>query len=148
MDGAALYDELDTITGTLSDIMLHTTFHQTSETLFSGREIYIAQIYFTDAWQGSLRIITTDTLARTLAERIFSDPAYPVTSFEMSEALREIVNITGGNLKNFLPEGTKLSLPNLNIVSEIPLIHSIITTLHYEAECEPYRIDLIHGHTA
>jgi hypothetical protein len=147
MDAAALYDELHTITGTLSGIMLHTTFHQTSDTVFTGKEIYIAQVQFSDAWQGTLRVITTDILARILAERIFSDPAYPVTSFEMSEALKEIANITGGNLKNFLPEGTKLSLPKLDIVAAVPAMHAIITTLHYEAEGEPYRIDLLHGHS-
>jgi hypothetical protein len=147
MDAAALYDELHTITETLSGIMLHTSFHETSETSFASKEIYIAQVFFTDAWQGSLRIITTDTLARILAERIFSDPAYPVTSFEMSEALREIANITGGNLKNFLPECTKLSLPKFDVVAEIPALHTIITTLHFEAEGEPYRIDLLRGNT-
>jgi hypothetical protein len=147
MEGV-LYQELNTITVTLSNRILHTTFHQTSETSFSNKELYIAQIFFTEAWHGSLRIITTDKLARTLAKHIFNDPSYPVTSFEISDTLREIVNITGGNLKNFLPEGTRLSLPMLNIAPEIPFIHGIITTLHYEVECEPYRIDLIHGHAA
>jgi hypothetical protein len=64
------------------------------------------------AWRGSVAVHCPAELAGAAAEIIFGvDPAAPPTATEMRDALLELTNMIGGNLKALLPETCELSLP-------------------------------------
>lgn len=63
------------------------------------------------AWNGSLSICCSPDLAREAAEVFFGRPAAGLSEGEALDALGELANMTGGNLKAVLPGPCRLSTP-------------------------------------
>ncbi|MBS2012975.1 MAG: chemotaxis protein CheX [Deltaproteobacteria bacterium] len=64
------------------------------------------------AWEGTVAISFPSGLARRLATAL-DEGAEPPSETEVSDALCEIVNMVGGNLKAMLPAPSSLSPPRL-----------------------------------
>jgi chemotaxis protein CheX len=70
------------------------------------------------AWHGSVVVHCPRELAAAAAAIIFSiDDGTTATPVEMQDALLELTNMIGGNMKALLPEPCELSLP---VVSAAP----------------------------
>jgi hypothetical protein len=65
------------------------------------------------AWDGEVRLHCSPLLARLIAAAIFQVEADKVGSYEILDALSELIHIIGGNLKALLPQPVILSLPSL-----------------------------------
>ncbi|MCL6503153.1 MAG: chemotaxis protein CheX [Pirellulales bacterium] len=70
-----------------------------------------ASVQVTGAWQGALVLECAPPLARCIAARLFNIDENEATPADMRDALGEIANIVGGNLKARLPGPSALSLP-------------------------------------
>ena len=68
-------------------------------------------IFITGAWSGSVTLTASDSLTRQIADTIFAGSPDPLTDEDMIDAMQELVNILGGNLKTRLPEPNALSIP-------------------------------------
>jgi chemotaxis protein CheX len=68
-------------------------------------------VQITGAWEGAITLSCADGLARRAAALMFSIDLDDVTTEHVHDALGELANITGGNLKAFFPEPCYLSLP-------------------------------------
>ncbi len=69
-------------------------------------------VHISGAWDGSVLVQLPRPLALQLAGTMFaSDPA-AVTPEELRDAMGEIANMIGGNLKAVLPAPSRLSLPS------------------------------------
>lgn len=65
------------------------------------------------AWEGKVDVRCSEALARRAAAAMFGMAPEDVTEAEIADALGEIANMAGGNLKALLPSGSKLSLPHV-----------------------------------
>ena len=71
-----------------------------------------AQVHITDAWRGVVVLHATERLGVIVARRLFAAEA--VTADDIQDAMGELANITGGNIKGLLPGGElRLSLPSV-----------------------------------
>lgn len=70
-------------------------------------------VHITGGWSGALTIGCPVALARKAAAVMFGMEIPQVGDSEMQDALGELANIAGGNVKSLLPAGCSLSLPTV-----------------------------------
>ena len=69
-------------------------------------------VTITGAWRGAVAISCSAAMASQAAVVMFGhDDASTVTAADQQDALGELVNMLGGNIKALLPEPCQLSLP-------------------------------------
>lgn len=72
-----------------------------------------AAVFYAGAWQGAIMIECTREEACAFAARLMRVDRPAVNDDDAHDALGEVVNIIGGNLKSVLPRGVGLSLPSV-----------------------------------
>jgi len=82
-----------------------------SESLATGALTVCVKI--TGAWDGEVRLHCSPQLAQLIAAAIFEVETVNVGTYEILDALSELIHIVGGNLKALLPQPVILSLPTL-----------------------------------
>ena len=70
-----------------------------------------ATVQISGSWNGSVILSCSAPLARKAAAAMFELAEDDLDDGEVADALGELVNIIGGNLKCLLPEPSQLSLP-------------------------------------
>jgi len=83
----------------------------TEEAASGGAHMVTASICFKGGWSGLLAATCSAALARTIAARMFHIAAEDSSPEDMHDAVAEVVNIVGGNIKAVLPTPCRLSLP-------------------------------------
>jgi chemotaxis protein CheX len=68
-------------------------------------------IQITGAWQGAIKLECSEGLARRLGAILFGTDPCEITSDQVNDALGELTNIIGGDVKSLLPEPNQLSMP-------------------------------------
>jgi chemotaxis protein CheX len=68
-------------------------------------------IQITGAWQGAVTVECSGGLARRVAAIMFDSDVCDITDDQINDALGELTNIVGGNIKALLPEPSHLSMP-------------------------------------
>lgn len=81
----------------------------------NSKKSITANIQISGQWQGVIALIMEHDLAEQLAIKMFSIEKEQVTNDEINDALSEMINIIGGNLKSLLPQPNQLSLPIVGI---------------------------------
>jgi len=66
------------------------------------------------AWEGTVSITFDRALARRLAAAMFACAEGETTPAEVTDALGELVNMVGGNVKGLLPGPCQLSVPRVD----------------------------------
>lgn len=72
---------------------------------------YAGVVQISGAWNGAVAVQCSEQLARTAAMTMFSIPEADVTVADLEDALGELTNMTGGNIKALMPETCTLGLP-------------------------------------
>ena len=67
-------------------------------------------------WQGAVVLRCDPELARRAAAAMFGRDAADVTPAEIDDALGELANIVGGNLRPLLPPINRLGLPSVAVL--------------------------------
>lgn len=80
---------------------------------FSETGAFSVSVRITGAWNGEVRLLCPEPLARLVAGAIFQLEADRVGHDAIVDALSELTHIVAGNLKAFLPQPVSLSLPAL-----------------------------------
>jgi chemotaxis protein CheX len=70
-------------------------------------------VQITGAWAGAVSVDCSATLARRVAEGMFGAEPGAVSDEEVHDAIGELANMVGGNLKALLPGPSALSLPSI-----------------------------------
>jgi chemotaxis protein CheX len=78
----------------------------------AGTEPMTAAIYFAGAWKGAVLFECDAQQAREITRRLMPDVIDDEDEVQQ-DALGEITNMLGGNLKSLMPPGTSLSLPSV-----------------------------------
>ncbi len=74
-----------------------------------------SNIQISGQWQGIVALKIQHSLAQQLAVKMFSIEKEEITEEEINDAVSEMTNIIGGNLKSILPQPNKLSLPMVDL---------------------------------
>lgn len=72
-------------------------------------------VQITGSWEGAVAIICPMPLAEQAAKIMFGLKDDPASSDDIQDALGELANMTGGNIKSLLPEPSYLSLPAVTV---------------------------------
>lgn len=70
-----------------------------------------ASIAINGEWNGLVALELTDELSRLLVEQMLGVPADRVTHPDIADAIGELANMIGGNIKGAVPGPSRLSLP-------------------------------------
>jgi chemotaxis protein CheX len=84
---------------------------ETSGTIGNRPRSMAACIQIAGAWNGAILLDCPVEVARLAASVMFSAEPGKVSMADMQDALAELVNMVGGNIKALLPETCFLSLP-------------------------------------
>jgi chemotaxis protein CheX len=76
-----------------------------------------ASVSVTGAWQGHIVVSCSNTAAKYAAGELLGVEQDDVTDADVADALGELANIIGGNVKSLLPEPCGLSLPRVVVSS-------------------------------
>jgi chemotaxis protein CheX len=72
-----------------------------------------AAVSIDGVWQGTVVVRTAPELATWAAASMFGRPGEELSRQDAEEAVAEVANMTGGNLKACLPGPSRLSLPTV-----------------------------------
>jgi chemotaxis protein CheX len=70
------------------------------------------------AWKGVVELSCSTAVARRVASAMFCLPDAELAPTDVLDALGELVNVVGGNIKSILPAPCSLSTPKLDDASE------------------------------
>jgi chemotaxis protein CheX len=70
-------------------------------------------VHISGEWNGSVFVQCTDAHAQKAAEAMFMADPGTLGPDEISDALGELTNMIGGNIKSLLPEPSRLSIPTV-----------------------------------
>jgi hypothetical protein len=103
-------------------------------------------INISGAWHGALMLECPESIVRHAAAMLFSSDGEEASAEDIEDALKELAVIVGKQMRQILPESTKLSRPS--IVSEpdrSEILKSLteLTDLHMSCEGRPVRIALL-----
>jgi chemotaxis protein CheX len=77
----------------------------------SGAETICGIVHISGTFNGFVSVVCRQSLARKIGEILFKHPGAALSYQEMQDAMRELTNMIGGNIKGLLPEPSSLSLP-------------------------------------
>jgi chemotaxis protein CheX len=78
-----------------------------------GEDLLTGRVPITGAWEGRVLLACAQALAREAAGRMFGVPPGEVTAEQVHDALGELTNVVGGNVKALLPGMSRLGLPTV-----------------------------------
>lgn len=93
--------------------MMEMEVHRSDAPWPDGGEVITASISLTGAWKGAVMVECSLHDALLFGSRMLGiDPSQEFNE-DMRDALGELANMVGGNLKSILPPGVELSLPSV-----------------------------------
>jgi len=72
------------------------------------------------SWNGTFYLSFSMTAARQAAAAMFNTEVDNLTEADVRDAVGELINVIGGNLKSLLPTPTLLSLPTVSEATPVP----------------------------
>lgn len=108
----AIDDIVGTVWSSMLDIVitpdesLHALAHEPL-----GEHTYAGIVQIAGAWDGAVAVQCSDRMARHAAQHMFHLEHEDISLADLQDALGELTNMTGGNIKALLPEPCTLGLP-------------------------------------
>ncbi len=112
----------------------------------NGKENTLAGcVHITGEWQGTIAVTCPMGLAKKAAGIMFSQAEDESTTDDIRDALGELANMTGGNIKSLLPEPCYLSLPTVAVTDfELRIPGSeLIAMLTFKCEEVPFVVTMV-----
>jgi chemotaxis protein CheX len=78
-------------------------------------DVAVGRVEVTGGWRGFVLLACPARLARTAAAAMFDRPADALGDDEVADALGELTNMIGGNIKSLLPGPSRLSMPAVTV---------------------------------
>ncbi len=104
-------DEIKQLTTAIWDSMLHVAIEPDESPLPVGVRTMSASVHITGNWRGAVALSCGEKIAAEAAEVMFALGGKTPSKCDMQDALGELVNVIGGNIKALLPGECHLSLP-------------------------------------
>jgi chemotaxis protein CheX len=140
-------EDLERVTASIWEKMLELQIHEVDEMPErQPLDVWLGSIELSGAFNGEVILITSTALAERARGRIYEGARFELTEEETEDVLRELVNITGGNLKNVVPEPTEISLPTVHKTTWVraqAAVRDVALRLSFVSNEEPYLIYVI-----
>lgn len=111
---ASLEEDLMTIASMVWDSFFGSPVTESREALDQLRRpapTYTGMVTISGAWEGAVVVRCAKDLAFSVSESMFGMQRGEATDDDVRDAIGEITNMVGGNVKALLPEPSKLGLP-------------------------------------
>lgn len=95
------------------DTMLQYELVESTDDYAARSNTVTAAIFFAGQWKGAVIIECSEQQCCFLAERMTGIPRPEHMDDDVRDAMGELVNMVGGNLKSVLPKGGSLSMPSV-----------------------------------
>ena len=105
--------EIQQLTSSIWESILHLPVEPGPSPLPAGQRTMSACVHLTGAWRGAVALSCGTDLAQEAAGIMFALDGAGASKCDMQDALGELANMIGGNVKALLPETCHLSLPSV-----------------------------------
>ena len=144
MDSHRRQEELQTVVETIWTTMLGIPINRVlGEEDVEESGDFLASISISGAWDGTLELSCSEGLARFVGAALFQCDPWDLDEDSSVEAVLELANMIGGNVKALVGEGNHLGLPELqSALYERP---TGVEEIHLLFDClgEPLALQLI-----
>jgi CheY-specific phosphatase CheX len=102
-------------------------------------------IHITGAWNGTVIVHYPMPLANKVASIMFDIKGGPVENELLQDALGELTNMTGGNIKSLLPEPCFLSLPAVALTDRAMRVpgSELVSKITFQCNGENFQVSLL-----
>ena len=102
-------------------------------------------VQITGAWNGTVTMHYPMPLAKQVAAIMFDLHGEPVENELIQDALGELANMTGGNIKSLLPEPCFLSLPAVAVTDSAMRVpgSELVTKVTFQCNGENFQVSLL-----
>jgi chemotaxis protein CheX len=107
----ALEEEIQRLAPTIWESILRLPLSPAAEAAPSGERIVSACVHITGAWNGVVTLNCSVEFGSRAARIMFNSEEEKPATADIQDALGELANMMGGNIKGLLPEMCHLSLP-------------------------------------
>ena len=140
-------EQICTLTNMVFETVLKTDVKRvdTPGTLGGGKYV-AAKVDVIGSWNGSVTVGCSHTLARRTAGKMFDMPAETITLEELRDAVGEVANILGGNVKTLIAGKARLSLPSVAEVDDKSVFEASVKdrmNVWFESEGERFVVQLV-----
>ncbi|MEO8633765.1 MAG: chemotaxis protein CheX [Gemmatimonadales bacterium] len=108
-----LEEEISQVASTVWESVLGIGLVRQFETPATPTDVMSGCVQFSGAWEGSCVIECSAAFARRAAGTMFGIESSMASVADTQDAIGELANMTGGNVKALLPEPCRLSLPSV-----------------------------------
>jgi CheY-specific phosphatase CheX len=118
---------------------------QAYETTSDGRYL-TGCVQITGSWEGAVMIDLPEALARDAAAAMFGCETADLSDDEVLDALGEIANMVGGNVKGMIDGDCKLSLPTVAEGADFRIAvpgSGVQTLLVFDCAGKPFQVKLL-----
>lgn len=106
-------DDIATFTKEIWTLVLGQAIATTDRPLVKEADLITSSVHITGAWRGTVVLVLPRAVALNAAAGMFAAPADEMTPLHVHDAVGELGNMIGGNLKALLPPPCFLSLPSV-----------------------------------
>ena len=98
--------------------------------------LYCGHIGIDGDWQSQIFVFCANGLSQRIASSMFMTEPDDLTDGEIGDAIGELVNILGGNVKGVLPGENSLSLPSVDQLDgdQIPAVECNDTDAYFQCD--------------
>lgn len=110
-----------------------------------GNQTLAGCVHIMGAWEGSVSLLCPKKLAQQAAAIMFGIKEDEANMEQVQDALGELTNMTGGNIKAVLPEPSYLSLPAVAVTDfhmHIPGTE-LITTVNFTCNNQNFSVTVV-----
>jgi len=95
------------------ETMLGYEIHESLDDYRTRMNVVTSAIFFAGAWKGAVILECSEKQCLLFTGRLMGISAPAHTDDDVRDAMGEVVNMIGGNLKSVLPPGVSLSMPSV-----------------------------------
>ena len=112
------------------------TATRSAESIQPGDHFQHAYVQIVGAWTGIIVVHFPPDLAHQITEQMFSIEPGKVSLTQNEDALGEVANMVGGNIKSLLPHPSYISHPHVELDRPAPQFPGVTEESHITFECE------------
>jgi chemotaxis protein CheX len=116
-----------------------------------GARTFTGCVQITGAWEGAVTVHCSEALAKALTAAMFMVDPEDTGPEEVADALGELANMVGGNVKALLPEPCRISLPavadGMDYRLSVPGARPV-SAVTWTCRAEPLMVRLLERRTA
>ncbi|MFN8050689.1 MAG: chemotaxis protein CheX [Acidimicrobiales bacterium] len=102
-------------------------------------------VHIIGEWNGAVVLTMTSELATVIATTMFCMDAAELEESDVNDAVGEMANMIGGNIKSLLPGPSQLSMPTVAAGEQQPVFpgSEVIDRLEFTAAGQPFNVTLL-----